>query len=310
MNSIEAINKLIKNIEHVIVGKRDVIQLLLVGFFSKGHVLIEDVPGVGKTMLSRALAQSINGTFKRIQFTPDLLPSDVTGISIYNQQTKDFEFKPGPVFTNILLADEINRTTPRTQSGLLESMQEFRVTVDGNIYELPKPFFVMATENPIEFRGTYPLPEAQLDRFLMRISVGYPTKSEEQDIVSRHMKEPPINNLKPVIEIEDVFGIQSEAIRVLIKDEIVSYIIDLVDMTRVHPDVRLGASPRASLALMQTARSYAMINGRDYVTPDDIKVLAHPVLGHRIMLHPRSQVKGETPSMIITNILKTVSVPA
>lgn len=310
MNSIEAINKLIKNIEHVIVGKRDVIQLLLVGFFSKGHVLIEDVPGVGKTMLSRALAQSINGTFKRIQFTPDLLPSDVTGISIYNQQTKDFEFKPGPVFTNILLADEINRTTPRTQSGLLESMQEFRVTVDGNIYELPKPFFVMATENPIEFRGTYPLPEAQLDRFLMRISVGYPTKSEEQDIVSRHMKEPPINNLKPVIEIEDVFGIQAEAIKILIKEEIVSYIIDLVEMTRVHPDVRLGASPRASLALMQTARSYAMINGRDYVTPDDIKVLAHPVLGHRIMLHPRSQVKGETPSRIITNILKTVSVPA
>jgi MoxR-like ATPase len=291
------------------VGKRDVIQLLLVGFFSKGHVLIEDVPGVGKTMLSRALAQSINGIFKRIQFTPDLLPSDVTGISIYNQQTKDFEFKPGPVFTNILLADEINRTTPRTQSGLLESMQEFRVTVDGNIYELPKPFFVMATENPIEFRGTYPLPEAQLDRFLMRISVGYPTKSEEQDIVSRHMKEPPINNLGPVIEIEDVFKIQVKAMEVLIKEEIVSYIIDLVDMTRVHPDIRLGASPRASLALMQTARSYAMINGRDYVTPDDIKVLAHPVLGHRIMLHPRSQVKGETPSRIITGILKTVSVP-
>jgi MoxR-like ATPase len=309
MNTIEAITKLINNIERVIVGKRDVIQLLLVGFFSKGHVLIEDVPGVGKTMLSRALAQSINGMFKRIQFTPDLLPSDVTGISIYNQQTKDFEFKPGPVFTNILLADEINRTTPRTQSGLLESMQEFRVTVDGNIYELPKPFFVMATENPIEFRGTYPLPEAQLDRFLMRISVGYPTKSEEQDIVSRHMKEPPINNLGPVIAIEDVFEIQAKAMEILIKEEIVSYIIDLVDMTRVHPDIRLGASPRASLALMQTARSYAMINGRDYVTPDDIKVLAHPVLGHRIMLHPRSQVKGETPSRIITNILKTVSVP-
>ncbi len=309
MDAKEAIAKLIANIEKVIVGKTDVVKLLLVGFFSKGHVLIEDVPGVGKTMLSRALAQSINGVFKRIQFTPDLLPSDVTGISVYNQQAKDFEFKPGPVFTNILLADEINRTTPRTQSGLLEAMQEFRITVDGVIYKLPEPFFVVATENPIEFRGTYPLPEAQLDRFLLRLNVGYPSKFEEQDIVVRHMKEPPINSLKPVIEMRDVFDIQKKVSEVYIKEEMISYIIEIVEMSRIHPDVRLGASPRASLALMQTARAYALINNKDFVVPDDIKVLAHPVLSHRIMLQPRSLVKGETPSKIITHILKTVSVP-
>ncbi len=310
MDVKESISKLIENIERVIVGKREVIKLLLVGFFSNGHVLIEDVPGVGKTMMARALSQSINGNFKRIQFTPDLLPSDVTGISVYNQQTKEFEFKEGPVFANILLADEINRTTPRTQSGLLEAMQEARVSVDGVVYNLPKPFFVMATENPIEFRGTYPLPEAQLDRFLLRINMGYPSRLEEENIITMNLKGAPINTLEGVIHINDVLEIQEKAFEVYISKEILSYIIQIIEMTRSHPDVRLGASPRASIALMQAARAYALINNKDFVDPDDIKFLSNHVLSHRIQLHPRSQVKGGDSQEVVTHILRTISVPS
>ncbi|PIP68347.1 MAG: AAA family ATPase [Candidatus Omnitrophica bacterium CG22_combo_CG10-13_8_21_14_all_43_16] len=302
--------KLIDNISKVIVGKRDVIELVIVGLISNGHVLLEDVPGLGKTMLSRTLAKSIAGKFKRIQFTPDLLPSDVTGVSIYNQKTGEFEFNEGPIFANIVLADEINRTTPRTQSALLEAMQEFRVTMDGTVRELPTPFFVIATENPIEFHGTYPLPESQVDRFLIQLAVGYPSNQEESNILTRNLKESPIETLQSVVSVTDIISVQKAVMEVHIDQKIADYIVQIVSASRNMPgDIKLGASPRASLALMRTSRALAFLDKRDYVIPDDVKNLAYSVLKHRLILQPRSIVRGLTAKDTVNHILKKVPVP-
>ena len=302
--------KLIDNISKVIVGKRDVIELVIVGLISNGHVLLEDVPGLGKTMLSRTLAKSIAGKFKRIQFTPDLLPSDVTGVSIYNQKTGEFEFNEGPIFANIVLADEINRTTPRTQSALLEAMQEFRVTMDGTVRELPTPFFVIATENPIEFHGTYPLPESQVDRFLIQLAVGYPSNQEESNILTRNLKESPIETLQSVGSVTDIISVQKAVMEVHIDQKIADYIVQIVSASRNMPgDIKLGASPRASLALMRTSRALAFLDKRDYVIPDDVKNLAYSVLKHRLILQPRSIVRGLTAKDTVNHILKKVPVP-
>ena len=302
--------KLIDNISKVIVGKLEVIQLVVAGLLSNGHILLEDVPGLGKTMLSRSLAKSIAANFKRIQFTPDLLPSDVTGVSIYNQKNQEFEFKKGPIFANIVLADEINRTTPRTQSALLEAMQEFKVTVDGESRELPRPFFVIATQNPIEFHGTYPLPESQVDRFLMQLDVGYPSDKEETDILTRNLKESPLERLQSVVKIEEIIELQNVVSVVHIENKIYDYIVKIVSTTRNLPgDIKLGASPRASLALMRSARALAFLDKRDYVIPDDVKRLAYPVLRHRLMLQPRSIVRGLTTKDIVSHLLKKVVAP-
>ena len=287
--------KLIENISKVIVGKRDVIELVVVCLISNGHVLLEDVPGLCKTMLSRTLAKSIAGKFKRIQFTPDLLPSDVTGVSIYNQKIGEFEFNEGPIFANIVLGDEINRTTPRTQSALLEAMQEFKVTIDGVVRDLPTPFFVIATENPIEFHGTYPLPESQVDRFLMQLGVGYPTNQEESNILTRNLKDSPLDSLQSVVSIQDIIEAQKAVTMVHIDQKIADYIVQIVSASRNMPgDIKLGASPRASLALMRTSRALAFLDKRDYVIPDDVKNLAFSVLRHRLILQPRSIVRGLT----------------
>jgi MoxR-like ATPase len=302
--------KLIDNISKVIVGKREVIELVVVGLFSNGHVLLEDVPGLGKTVLANALAKSIAGKFKRIQFTPDLLPSDITGVSIYNQKTAEFEFNEGPIFANIVLADEVNRTTPRTQSALLEAMQEFRVTSDGIMRELPIPFFVIATANPIEFHGTYPLPESQVDRFLMQLGVGYPSAEEESSVLTRNLMESPLASLQSVLNIVDIIEVQKAVTSVHIDQKIVDYIVQIVSASRNMPgDIKLGASPRASLALMRTSRAMAFLDKRDYVIPDDVKNLAYPVLKHRLVLQPRSLVRGLTAKDTVSHILKKVPVP-
>jgi len=302
--------KLIDNIAKVIVGKREVIELVVVGLISNGHVLLEDVPGLGKTMLARSLAKSIAANFKRLQFTPDLLPSDITGVSIYNQKIGQFEFKQGPIFANIVLADEINRTTPRTQSALLEAMQEFKITVDGVLRELPFPFFVIATQNPVEFHGTYPLPEAQVDRFLMQLGVGYPSNQEEVHLLTRNLKGSPLDDLKNVVTIQEIIELQKAIMSIHIEPKIVEYIVKIISATRNLPgDIKLGASPRASLALMSTTRSLAFIDKRDYVIPDDVKRLAYPVLKHRIILQPRSIVRGLSSKDIVNHILKKVAAP-
>ncbi len=294
----------IENVECVIVGKRESIELLMVALLSGGHVLLEDVPGVGKTMLARALATSLGLAFKRIQCTPDLLPNDITGVSIYNQKTAEFEFRPGPVFANILLADEINRATPRTQSALLEAMQEQQVTVDGVSRPLSLPFIVLATQNPIEYEGTFPLPEAQLDRFLMRVSLGYPSFADERQILHNLRREHPIESVEQVVDGAALLSLRRRVWDVHIDESIDDYIVALTQATRDHPDIALGASPRGSLALYKTAQARAAMHGRDYVIPDDVKRLVTVTLAHRLIIKPESQLRGRTAERVLAEILE------
>jgi len=298
--------QIIDNVEQVIVGKRPVLELLMVALLCEGHVLLEDVPGVGKTMMARALAVSLGGSFKRIQCTPDLLPNDVTGVSVFNQQTGQFDFRPGPIFVNVLLVDEINRATPRTQSALLEAMQEQQVTVDGVTRKLPRPFLVMATQNPIEYEGTFPLPEAQLDRFLMRLPVGYPSADDEKTILNNLRREHPINQLMAVVTEDRLLDFQREAWEVNVDPSILDYIIRLVTATRSHPDLILGGSPRASLALYKTSQALAVLRGRDYVIPDDIKYLAPATLSHRIIIKPEAELRGRSTQKVLEELLNRV----
>ncbi|HMM40436.1 MAG TPA: MoxR family ATPase [Thermomicrobiales bacterium] len=298
-----------ENVERVIVGKGREVQLVLVALLSRGHVLIEDVPGVGKTVLAKAIARSIGCTFKRIQFTPDLLPSDVTGVSVFNQQRGTFEFRPGPIVAQIVLADEINRATPKTQSALLEAMEEAQITVDGVTHRLPQPFVVMATENPIEYEGTFPLPEAQLDRFLVRLSLGYPGRSSEIDVLTRQQYAHPLDSLEQVVSADVLERAQEEIRGVHVDPLIKEYIVDLVLATRQHDDIYLGSSPRGSLALYTASRAWAALQGRDFVTPDDIKDLAEPTLAHRVIVNPAARMKGIDSRDIVQEILSSVAVP-
>ncbi|AZU60190.1 AAA family ATPase [Neobacillus mesonae] len=303
------IDKILANIERVMIGKRDVAELSLVALLAGGHVLLEDVPGVGKTMMVRALAKSVNASFRRIQFTPDLLPSDVTGVSIYNPKDMEFQFRPGPLMGNIILADEINRTSPKTQSALLEGMEEASVTIDGVTHKLQKPFFVMATQNPIEYEGTYPLPEAQLDRFLLKMKMGYPDVHEEIEVLNRAQKVPPIEDLYPVIDLDGLRSLQDEIKDVYVDETIKRYIVDIVNRTRGHGSVYLGASPRGSIALMKAAQAYAYMYDRDFVVPDDIQYLAPFVLSHRIILKSEAKFEGISAEEVINRILARVPVP-
>jgi MoxR-like ATPase len=303
------IEKILVNIEKVMIGKRDVAELSLIALLAGGHVLLEDVPGVGKTMMVRALAKSVNANFRRIQFTPDLLPSDVTGVSIYNPKELEFQFRPGPLMGNIILADEINRTSPKTQSALLEGMEEASVTIDGITHQLNKPFFVMATQNPIEYEGTYPLPEAQLDRFLLKMKMGYPDIQEEMEVLNRAQKIPPIEELYHVIELEGLLLLQKEIKDVFVDDTIKRYIVDIVNRTRGHGSVYLGASPRGSIALMKAAQAYAYMYGRDYVLPDDIQYLAQFVLSHRIILKSEAKFEGIAAEDLVNQVVARVPVP-
>jgi MoxR-like ATPase len=301
--------RVVGNVERVIVGKREAIELALVALLCDGHVLIEDVPGVGKTMLARALATSIGGVFRRVQFTPDLLPNDVTGVSVFNQKSGEFEFRPGPAFANVLLADEINRATPRTQSSLLECMGERQVSVDGVTRPLPRPFLVLATQNPVEYEGTFPLPEAQLDRFLLRLRMGYPDFEDERQITLNVRHIHPIERLEAVADCQELVGLQSTVPDVYVEDSVRDYVVRLVRSTRDHPDVALGASPRGTLALFRSAQALAAVRGRDYVLPDDIKTLAASTLAHRVILKPDSQLRGRTGETVVLGLLDAVDVP-
>jgi len=295
---------MIENVEQVIVGKRQAIEFILVALLCEGHVLLEDVPGSGKTMLARSIATSLGTSFKRIQCTPDLLPNDITGVSIFNQKSGEFEFRPGPIFVNILLADEINRATPRTQAALLEAMQEQQVTVDGVTHDLPRPFLIMATQNPIEYEGTFPLPEAQLDRFLMRLSLGYPSRTDERQILTNLWREHPITKLGKVVDGHNILSLQRLIWEVNVDSTLQDYIVALAEATRTHSDLSLGVSPRGTLALLKAAQALAAIRGRDYVIPEDIKTLVPLTLAHRLILKPEAELRGRTARAILEDVLE------
>jgi MoxR-like ATPase len=305
----QAAKRVRENVQKVIVGKSDVIDLALVAVLCEGHILIEDVPGIGKTTLARSLAASLGCTFRRIQFTPDLLPSDVTGINFFNQKTQTFEFRPGPVMSQVVLADEINRATPRTQSALLEAMQEQQITVDGDTYRLPRPFLVLATQNPIELEGTFPLPEAQVDRFLMRLSIGYPDESEEHAMLLRFERHDPLENLSAVTSPDELIAMQRRVRETRIEESVRGYIVDIVRATRRHADIELGVSPRGTLALYRCAQALAAIRGREYVLPDDVKLLAPFVLTHRIIIGPTTRLRGRSLTEVLMDVIEGIPVP-
>lgn len=305
----EKINRVIDEVEKVIIGKRETVTLVLTSIICNGHILIEDVPGVGKTTLAKSLARALGCSFKRIQFTPDLLPSDITGTSVFNQKNFEFEFRPGPVFAQLILADEINRATPKTQSSLLECMEERQITTDGTTYQLPSPFFVIATENNIEYHGTYPLPEAQLDRFMMRLDIGYPDKEQESKILDSQVSGHPIANTATVLSSDELLELQQRTSKIFLEPSLRDYVVELVSATRTHPLVALGASPRGSLSLSHAARAFAVVSGRDYVLPDDIKRLAVPVLAHRLVLKPEARIRNTSAKDVINQIMSSVAVP-
>lgn len=305
----ELIQTIISNVEKVIVGKRQAVELALTALLSQGHLLIEDAPGMGKTMFARSLAKSIGCKFKRIQFTPDLLPGDITGVSIYNQKTSDFEFHPGPIMAQVVLADEINRATPKVQSALLECMEERQMTVDGTTYKMPHPFHIVATQNPIEYEGTFPLPETQLDRFLLRLSLGYPSTADEIVIMEKQQFVHPIDQLSQVAEATDIIRLQDTVKAIYVDNLVKQYIVSVVEATRHHPAVYLGASPRGSLALFRTAQARALIQERDYIIPDDVKALAEPVLAHRLIIRFGAQTHDRSGRAIIAEVLEGVPVP-
>jgi len=305
----ESAARLRKNIQKVIVGKADIIDLALIAILCEGHLLLEDVPGTGKTTLAKTIAASLGCTFRRVQFTPDLLPSDLTGIYYFNQKAQEFEFRPGPVMAQILLADEINRATPRTQSALLEAMQERQVTVDIATHALPRPFLVMATQNPIELEGTFPLPEAQLDRFLMKVALGYPDEASENEMLLRFERSDPLDTLESVAEPQDILSMQEETRTVRVENSVRQYIVNICRATREHGDILLGASPRATMALYRTCQARAAIDGRDFVIPDDVKAMAPPVLTHRLVVNPQTRLRGRIPEDVVREIVDTVPVP-
>lgn len=304
-----AVQRVVANVERVIVGKAEPVAFSLIAVICHGHVLIEDVPGVGKTVLTKAIARSIGCSFKRIQFTPDLLPSDVTGVSIYNQKTGNFEFRAGPIMAQIVLADEVNRATPKTQSALLEAMEESQMTIDGVTYQLPQPFMVMATQNPIEYEGTFPLPEAQLDRFMMNIKLGYPKPADEMNILDSHQHHHPLEDLAQIMTAEELVLIQQQVRSIHVDPSIREYIVTIANATRSHASVYLGASPRGSLALFRAVQALAAMRGRGYVIPDDVKLLVKPTLAHRLIVTPAARVRSITSTVVLDEILQTVPVP-
>ncbi len=309
MTMQDVMDQVIANVERVIVGKRDVVELTLVALLCEGHILIEDVPGTGKTTLAKAISRSLSCSFQRIQFTPDLLPSDVTGIYFFNQKAQEFEFRPGPIMAQVVLADEINRATPRTQAALLEAMQERQISVDLETKLLPRPFLVLATQNPIELEGTFPLPEAQVDRFLMRIKLGYPSEEDENEILLRYEREDPLLTLEPVLASEALLELQQQVCVVKVEESVRQYLVQVTRATREHSAVDLGVSPRGTLALYKTAQALAALRGRDYVIPDDVKHLAPSVLTHRIIIRPQTRLRGRTPEQVISEIVDSVPVP-
>ena len=309
MDARSAAQRIVDNVERVIIGKREQVELAVITLMCGGHLLVEDVPGVGKTMLARSLAHSSGCSFSRIQFTPDLLPTDITGISIYNQKSGDFQYRPGPLLSQVVLADEINRATPKTQSALLEAMEERQITVDGVTHETPRPFMVMATQNPIEYEGTFPLPEAQLDRFLIRLELGYPSAHDEVAMMDRQLHNHPLHELEHVCGPESVLALQAAVREVYVDVLVKQYVVSLADATRNHDSVYLGASPRGSLALQRLGQARALLDGRDFVQPDDVKALAYPALGHRIILNAQARVKGQTTAQVVEECLERLPVP-